>query len=141
MFAIIGSTFVNDGARTARTRTWCNACSPRPTSAVQPPFVDSFRAGGHSHLVHVFLAIGVLLVRLLSGHVPTPASPQSDQRDFLPITFSTSLPVGMRGLLLAGIFATAMGSLSTALNALATSFVRDWYLPYVNPDGQPSMGH
>jgi Na+/proline symporter len=43
------------------------------------------------------------------------------------------MPVGLRGLLLAGIFATAMGSLSTALNALATSFTRDWYGPYINP--------
>jgi Na+/proline symporter len=43
------------------------------------------------------------------------------------------MPVGLRGLLLAGIFATTMGSLSTALNALATSFTRDWYLPYLNP--------
>ena len=50
------------------------------------------------------------------------------------------LPVGMRGLLLAGIFATAMGSLSTALNALATSFVRDWYLPYVNPTAGDDRG-
>jgi Na+/proline symporter len=43
------------------------------------------------------------------------------------------MPVGLRGLLIAGIFATAMGSLSTALNALATSFTRDWYEPYINP--------
>ncbi|HEY5036585.1 MAG TPA: hypothetical protein VII74_05590, partial [Chthoniobacterales bacterium] len=43
------------------------------------------------------------------------------------------MPVGLRGLLLAGIFATTMGSLSTALNALATSFTRDWYQPYINP--------
>src|SRR5207248_9492953 len=41
--------------------------------------------------------------------------------------------VGLRGLLIAGIFATAMGSLSTAINALATSFTRDWYEPYINP--------
>ncbi|MEY5010036.1 MAG: hypothetical protein RLZZ253_1175 [Verrucomicrobiota bacterium] len=40
------------------------------------------------------------------------------------------MPVGARGLLVAGIFATAMGSLSTALNALATSFTEDWYVPY-----------
>src|SRR5205085_10381034 len=33
----------------------------------------------------------------------------------------------------AGIFATAMGSLSTALNALATSFTEDWYQPYIRP--------
>jgi solute:Na+ symporter, SSS family len=37
------------------------------------------------------------------------------------------MPVGLRGLLVAGIFATAMGSLSAALNALATTFTRDWY--------------
>ena len=40
------------------------------------------------------------------------------------------LPPGLRGILVAGIFATAMGSLSTALNALATSFTEDWYRPY-----------
>ena len=35
------------------------------------------------------------------------------------------MPPGVRGLLIAGVFATAMGSLSTALNALATSFTQD----------------
>lgn len=42
------------------------------------------------------------------------------------------MPMGLRGLLIAGVFATAMGSLSTALNALATSFTEDWYVPYIN---------
>jgi Na+/proline symporter len=41
------------------------------------------------------------------------------------------LPVGIRGLVLAGVFATAMGSLSAALNALATSATNDWYIPYL----------
>src|SRR5437667_12378785 len=51
------------------------------------------------------------------------------------------MPIGLRGLLLAGIFATAMGSLSTALNALATSFTRDWYVTYIRPaaDGEKSL--
>ena len=51
------------------------------------------------------------------------------------------MPIGLRGLLLAGIFATAMGSLSTALNALATSFTRDWYVTYIRPGatGQESL--
>jgi len=40
------------------------------------------------------------------------------------------MPVGIRGLVLAGVFATAMGSLSAALNALATSATNDWWLPY-----------
>lgn len=43
------------------------------------------------------------------------------------------LPPGIRGLLFAGIFATAMGSLSTALNALATSFTQDWYKTRIHP--------
>jgi SSS family solute:Na+ symporter len=38
------------------------------------------------------------------------------------------MPVGIRGLVLAGVFATAMGSLSAALNALATSATNDWYI-------------
>jgi SSS family solute:Na+ symporter len=41
------------------------------------------------------------------------------------------MPVGIRGLVLAGVFATAMGSLSAALNALATSATNDWYVPLV----------
>jgi len=43
------------------------------------------------------------------------------------------LPPGVRGILFAGIFATAMGSLSTALNALATSFTEDWYKTMIRP--------
>lgn len=43
------------------------------------------------------------------------------------------MPVGIRGLVLAGVFATAMGSLSAALNSLATSAVNDWYIPYFAP--------
>ncbi|MGB7159039.1 MAG: hypothetical protein WBD40_13300 [Tepidisphaeraceae bacterium] len=40
------------------------------------------------------------------------------------------MPAGIRGLVLAGVFATAMGSLSAALNALATSATNDWYIPF-----------
>ncbi|MFM8983005.1 MAG: sodium:solute symporter family transporter, partial [Spartobacteria bacterium] len=39
------------------------------------------------------------------------------------------LAVGIRGLIVAGVFATMMGSTSAALNALATSFIRDFYQP------------
>jgi len=45
------------------------------------------------------------------------------------------MPVGIRGLVLAGIFATAMGSFSAALNALATGATNDWYLRWVR--GKP----
>jgi SSS family solute:Na+ symporter len=42
----------------------------------------------------------------------------------------TQMPVGLRGLIVAGVFATMMGSTSAALNALATSFTKDFFLPY-----------
>ncbi len=41
------------------------------------------------------------------------------------------MPVGVRGFVVAGVFATAMGSFSAALNALATSATNDWYLRWV----------
>src|SRR4026208_2238404 len=41
------------------------------------------------------------------------------------------MPVGVRGFLVAGIFATAMGSFSAALNALATGATNDWDLRWV----------
>jgi Na+/proline symporter len=50
------------------------------------------------------------------------------------------MPPGIRGLVLAGVFATAMGSLSAALNALATSATNDWYIPYFGR-GESSAHH
>ncbi len=79
----------------------------------------------------IFLSVGVLLYAFYQAH-PDPHKPEATNEMFCYYILH-QLPAGMRGLLLAGIFSTAMGSLSTALNALATSFVRDWYLPYVNP--------
>lgn len=82
-------------------------------------------------IVLIFLSVGVLLYAYYQAN-PDPHKPEATNEMFCYYILHT-LPAGMRGLLLAGIFSTAMGSLSTALNALATSFVRDWYLPYINP--------
>src|SRR5438309_10233305 len=43
------------------------------------------------------------------------------------------MPVVFRRLIIAGIFATMMGLTSAALNAIATSFTKDFYLPYIRP--------
>ena len=79
-----------------------------------------------------FLTIGLLLWIYYQVH-PDPTLPKTPNEIFCHFILY-EMPVGIRGLLIAGIFATAMGSLSTALNALATSFTRDWYEPYINPD-------
>src|SRR6266404_898164 len=82
-------------------------------------------------IAFTFLSIGVLLWVFYQTH-QDPALPKSPNEIFCHYILY-EMPVGIRGLLLAGIFATAMGSRSTALNALATSFTRDWYEPYINP--------
>ena len=82
-------------------------------------------------IAFTFLSIGVLLWVFYQTH-QDPALPKTPNEVFCHYILY-EMPVGLRGLLIAGIFATAMGSLSTAINALATSFTRDWYEPYINP--------
>jgi SSS family transporter len=82
-------------------------------------------------IVLTFLSIGLLLWVYYQAR-PDPTLPKTPNETFCHFILY-EMPVGLRGLLIAGIFATAMGSLSTAINALATSFTRDWYEPYINP--------
>src|ERR1041384_1495099 len=79
-------------------------------------------------IAFTFLSIGVLLWVFYQTH-QDPALPKSPNEIFCHYILY-EMPAGLRGLLIAGIFATAMGSLSTAINALATSFTRDWCKPY-----------
>ncbi|MEO7317351.1 MAG: sodium:proline symporter, partial [Chthoniobacteraceae bacterium] len=71
------------------------------------------------------LTIGILLWVYYQQN-PDPTLPAGANKVF-PHFILTVMPGGIRGLVLAGVLATAMGSLSTALNALATSYVRDFH--------------
>src|SRR5438876_4144333 len=82
-------------------------------------------------IAFTFISIGILLWVYYQAH-PDPTLPKTPNETFCHFILY-QMPFGMRGLLIAGIFATAMGSLSTAINALATSFTRDWYEPYLIP--------
>ncbi|HZR79426.1 MAG TPA: sodium:solute symporter [Chthoniobacterales bacterium] len=88
-------------------------------------------------IVLTFLSIGLLLWTYYQIH-PDPTLPKTPNETFCHFILY-QMPLGLRGLLIAGIFATAMGSLSTAINALATSFTRDWYEPYINPQSTPEQ--
>ncbi|MBX3073211.1 sodium:solute symporter [Candidatus Obscuribacterales bacterium] len=76
-------------------------------------------------IAFVFLTIGILM-NCYYQQAPDPNLPGKNSEVFAYFIL-TRMPVGLRGLLVAGIFATAMGSLSAALNALSTSFTRDFY--------------
>ncbi|HWD39746.1 MAG TPA: hypothetical protein VG944_12930 [Fimbriimonas sp.] len=76
----------------------------------------------------VFTFIGVLLFaffQLQPTYKPEAAA------DVFASYILNVMPVGLRGLVLAGVFATAMGSTSAAFNALATSATNDFYVPFV----------
>lgn len=73
----------------------------------------------------IFLTIGILLHLYYQTHAD-PSLPTKTNEVFAYFILK-QMPIGLRGLLIAGIFATSMGSLSAALNALATSYTRDFY--------------
>ena len=89
-------------------------------------------------LVCLFLLVGSLMFVYYTND-PTTQSPTGDAaaRDRVFIHFiSTALPVGygLKGLLVAGIFAAAMSSLDSALGALSSTAVTDFYRPYVRQE-------
>jgi Na+/proline symporter len=80
-----------------------------------------------------FTFIGILLYVYYKHNptfLPVDATGKVANSDVFGSYILNVMPTGIRGLVLAGVFATAMGSLSAALNALATSATNDWYIPY-----------
>lgn len=87
----------------------------------------------------VVLGIGILLYVYYQQNpdtlLPTNEAGAISSNKVFPHFILTQMPPGLRGLVLAGVLATTMGSLSTALNSLATSYVRDFHFRWF---GEPS---
>jgi SSS family transporter len=79
-------------------------------------------------VVCAFILVGILVSAFYSSGQAKLGEGLASREAF-PFFILTQMPAGMRGLVTAGIMATAMGSLSTALNAMGTSFARDFVLP------------
>jgi SSS family solute:Na+ symporter len=80
-------------------------------------------------LVFAQFALFLFLGTLLWAHYGGAAFARGD--DVLPTFVSTELGAGWTGFILAAIIAAA---LSPSLNSMASTTVRDFYLPYVNRD-------
>lgn len=82
----------------------------------------------------LFLIIGVMLYVYYTGHAPdamvtlAAGGPIPSDRVF-PTFIVTQLPNGLRGLLVAAIVAAAMSTLSSSLNASASTTLADFYMP------------
>ena len=83
-------------------------------------------------IVIMFLTVGILL-SVYYTLLPDATLPAADNEIFAHYIVH-EMPMGFRGLIVAGVFATMMGSTSAALNALATSFTKDFYQPYIRPE-------
>lgn len=86
-------------------------------------------------IVLIFVSCGMLLFVYFAQNGMTPPEKQIE---IFPWFIIHCLPAGVRGLLVAALLATAMGSLSTALNALATTATKDWYVDVFRPSASPS---
>ncbi|MBS4036254.1 MAG: sodium:solute symporter [Ignavibacterium sp.] len=58
----------------------------------------------------------------------------SDPEKVLPTVIFNILPLGLKGLLVAGLMAAAMSTFSSLINSGASYWVRDIYQEFINPD-------
>ncbi len=120
--ALIGSTFVTlatHGVDQDAVQRMLTAKSPKQSAlaTIASGLVDL-------PVVATFVLVGVMLQAYYTQS-PTPDLPKQ-HREVFPYFILHEMSPGLRGLVTAGLMATAMGSLSTALNALATSFANDF---------------
>lgn len=89
-------------------------------------------------IVFVFLSIGLLLYLKFSSdpELGSASGFFSDARDVFPQFIKNSIPAGVRGLMIVGLLAAALSSFNSAINAMASSFVSDLYLPIKKRHGK-----
>ncbi|RYD49844.1 MAG: sodium:proline symporter [Verrucomicrobiaceae bacterium] len=82
-------------------------------------------------VTYAVLTIGILLSVYYGHIVNDPGLPmvngKPDSATVFPYFVVDVMPGGLRGLVIAGVLATTMGSLGTAMNSLATSYSRDFH--------------
>lgn len=111
----------------------------------------SVRKAGVSLVWSQLLAIPIVLIFLLIGSllyvrcINDPASAIAegvftDARDIFPQFICNSIPTGIRGLMVVGLLAAALSSFNSAINAMASSFVSDLYLPISKSRGKEIDG-
>ncbi len=94
-------------------------------------------------VTYAVLTIGILL-SVYYGHVVNDANlpmagGKPDSTRVFPYFVIDVMPGGLRGLVVAGVLATTMGSLGTAMNSLATSYSRDFHFRWFKtPDDDAS---
>jgi len=76
----------------------------------------------------LFFAIGTALFAYYQSH-PEKLDPTITTDQVFPLFISREMPVGIAGLIVAGIFAAAQSTVSTSMNSVATTIVTDFLRP------------
>jgi SSS family solute:Na+ symporter len=78
----------------------------------------------------IFFGIGTLLF-IFYSEMPAALSPSISNNDSIfPWYIVRELPIGVSGLLVAGIFSAAMSSISSSLNSVSTAYCNDFHLHF-----------
>jgi SSS family transporter len=78
----------------------------------------------------LFLAVGLLLYVFYKGVLITdPSAPFHKADEIFPFFIIYHLPVGIKGIIVAGLFAAAMSTLAGSISSLSSSAMFDLYKP------------
>jgi SSS family solute:Na+ symporter len=88
---------------------------------------------------NAFLVIPATLIFFMVGtalwvyfkHEPQLLNPMARTDDIFPWFISTRLPAGLRGLVIAGLFAATMSTISSSMNSIATVVTTDFFRHFV----------
>ena len=76
----------------------------------------------------IFFGIGTALWAYYRSH-PGKLDPSINTDQVFPLFIATEMPVGIAGLIVAGIFSAAQSTVSTSMNSTATALVTDFVRP------------
>lgn len=97
--------------RDAKRAVWTNAALTIPVSLV-------------------FFGLGTALWAFFRSH-PADLDPNLSNDAILPLFIMAEFPIGLKGVIIAGVFAAAMSSLDSSMNSLASVLVNDYYRRFV----------
>ncbi|MCP4849194.1 MAG: sodium/solute symporter [Verrucomicrobiaceae bacterium] len=87
----------------------------------------------------LFFGLGSALFAFYQSN-PSSLDPTMTTDQVFPLFIAREMPVGLAGLIVAGIFAAAQSTVSTSMNSTATTLVTDFLKPmnYHDPEGDDS---
>jgi SSS family solute:Na+ symporter len=115
------STYTADQSIVQRFMTTKDVASARKsiwTNGIMAPLASA-----------LFFAIGTGLF-VFYQYNPERLDPTNQIDQIFPSFISTELPIGIAGLIIAGIFAAAQSTVSTSMNSMATTVVTDFMRPF-----------